>query len=193
MLTPSFLLTASSVLWLVEESKRPVSSILVQVINMVDILSMVDLTSISAILAAIGVFVGVVFAILQLRDLLKTRQTDLVMRLYSTFGSRKFQEDWQKIMTTEYKDYNDFMKKFGLWIPEAGFFFEGVGVLLKRNLIDIGLVDDLFSGPIKMFWDKNRPIVEDARKQLSYPQYGEYFEYLYNEMQKREQQLASIQ
>jgi hypothetical protein len=177
----------------VEESKRPVSSILVQVMKLVDILSMVDLTSISAILAAMGVFVGVVFAILQLRDLVKTRQTDLIMRLYSTFGSKEFQEDWWKMMTTEYKDYNDFVKKYGLWNPEAGFFFEGVGVLLKRNLIDISLVDDLLSGPIKMFWDKSKPIVEDARKQLSYPQYGEHFEYLYNEMQNREQQLTTIQ
>jgi hypothetical protein len=46
---------------------------------MVDILSMVDLTSISAILAAIGVLVGVVFAILELRNLVKTGRTDLVI------------------------------------------------------------------------------------------------------------------
>ena len=48
---------------------------------------MLDIPSISAVVAGIGVIVGVVFAILQLRDLVKTRQTDLFMRLYSTFGS----------------------------------------------------------------------------------------------------------
>lgn len=71
---------------------------------MVDILSMVDLTSISAILAAIGVFVGVVFAILQLRDLVKTRQTDLVIRLYSNWSDEKFIEAYSEIITDEFKD-----------------------------------------------------------------------------------------
>lgn len=157
---------------------------------------MLDISSINAIsgiLAAIGVIVGVIFTVLQLRDLVKTRQTDLVIRLYSTFGSKNFQEDWQKMMAPEYRDYNDFVKKYGSWAPMAGIFFEGVGVLLKRNLIDIGLVDDLFSGPIKMFWEKSRSVVEDARKQLDYPEYAEYVEYLHNEMQKREQQLTTIQ
>jgi len=59
-----------------------------------------------------------------------------------------------------------------------------MGVLLKRNLIDLELVDDLFSGPIKIAWKRFKPIAEDARKQLNYP---EYTEYLYNEMKKREQ------
>jgi hypothetical protein len=35
------------------------------------------------------------------------------------------------------------LTKYGLWAPEAGIFLDGIGVLLKRNLIDIELVDDL--------------------------------------------------
>jgi len=177
----------------VEESKRPVSPNSSSGDRMVDILSMVDLTSISAILAAIGVFVGVVFAILQLRDLVKTRQTDLVMRLYSIFGSKEFLREFTRIWKTKYENYEDFVKKEDLFAPEAGMFFEGLGVLLHRKLIDIGLVDDLFSGPINMFWERSKPIAEDARRQLDQPQYGEWFEYLYTELQRREQQLATVQ
>ena len=151
---------------------------------------MLDIPSISALVAAVGVIVGVVFAVLQLRNLVRTRQTDLVMRLYSTFGSKEFQREWTRIWNTEYKNYKDFLKKEKLVAPEAGLFFEGVGVLLYRKLIDISLIDDLFSGPIKMTWEKMKPIVEDARKQLDQPQYAEWVEYLYNEMRKREQQLA---
>ena len=151
---------------------------------------MIDIPSISALVAAVGVIVGVVFAVLQLRNLVRTRQTDLVMRVYSTFGSKEFQREWTRIWNTEYKNHKDFLKKEKLVAPEAGLFFEGVGVLLYRKLIDISLIDDLFSGPIKMTWEKMKPIVEDARKQLDQPQYAEWVEYLYNEMQKREQQLA---
>ncbi len=42
---------------------------------------MLDIASISAVVAAGGVIVGVVFAVLELRNLVKTRQTDLALRL----------------------------------------------------------------------------------------------------------------
>lgn len=67
----------------------------------------------------------------------------------------------------------------------------GVDVLLHRKLVDISLVDDLFSGPIKRAWEKMKPVVEDARRQLNDPAYAEWAEYLYNEMQKPEQTLQA--
>jgi len=156
---------------------------------------MVDIPSISAVVAAIGVIVGVVLAIMQLRNLVKTRQTDLAIRLYSTYGSKEFVGAWTKIMTAEFKDYNDFVKKYGLPISSedpvdiannmVGIFFEGIGVLLHRKLVDIDLVMQLF--PVKIVWEKLKPIVEGTRKQFDEPKFYEWFEYLYNEMQKREQ------
>ena len=92
---------------------------------------MLDIPSISTIIAAIGVIIGVVLTVLEIRNLVDTRQTDLVIRLYSTFGSKEVQDAWEKI----------------------------------------------------------KPIAEGERKQTNRPQIWEWFEYLYNEMQKREQQL----
>ena len=149
---------------------------------------MVDISTVSIVIASAGVFAAAIYYVLQIRHQTKMRQTDLVMRLYSIFGNEEFQKRCHKIMADmETMDYNSFVKKYDTMAPEAGFFFEGVGVLLHRKLIDISLVDDLFSGFIKRFWERAKPIVEDARKQLNYPQYGEWFEYLYNEMKKREQ------
>jgi len=149
---------------------------------------MLDIPSISGILAAVGVIVGVVFTVLQLRDLVKTRQTDLVMRLYSTYGSKEFQDALWKLEAREYKDYKDYEKKYGLSeVVEVGTFFEGIGVLLKRKLIDISLVDDLFTAPTKLAWEKTKPLAEDMRKHFNAPTVYEWFEYLYNEMKKREQ------
>ena len=154
---------------------------------------MLDIPSISAIVAAIGVTVGVTLAYLEVRTLVKQRQTDLVIRLYSTMGSREFQEAWDRFMKGEIKDLDDFERKYSVEGYEIGIFFEGVGVLLHRKLIDIGLVDDLFSSPVKMTWEKMKPLAEATRKRLNRPQMGEYFEYLYNELQKREQRLQQIQ
>ncbi len=45
---------------------------------------MVDLTEISAFVAALGVLIGVVYYVLEMRHREKMRKTDLVIRLYST-------------------------------------------------------------------------------------------------------------
>jgi len=155
---------------------------------------MVDMPSVAGIVAAVGVIVGVVFAILELRNLVKTRQTDLVVRLYSTVGSKEYQGAWEKIKSRQFKDYNDYMKKFG-WseVAEVCVPFEGLGVLLLRKLVDIGLVDDLFSSLIMRIWEKVKPMVEGHRKHYNQPEIYEYFEYFYNEMQKREQRLQQTQ
>ena len=151
----------------------------------------VDIQTVSIAIASAGVFVAAVYYILQIRHQTKIRQTDLVIRLYSTYGSKEFQEAWATVRELEFEDYDAFMKKYG-WsaaMSEVCLFFEGVGVLLHKKLIDISVVDDLFTGPIKMTWEKTKPMIEGHRKQKKYPQFYEWLEYLYNEMKKREKQL----
>jgi phosphomannomutase len=161
----------------------------------------VDITEISAMVAAAGVMVGVVYYILEMRHQSKVRQTDLVMRLYSIYGSPEFQEAWARTSYLEFeklKNLEDFEKKFpaveeriavGRDLQSQAIFFEGIGVLLHKKLIDIELVDDLLSTSILYFWNKAEPIVKIMREINKRPQVFEWFEYLYNEMKKREQQL----
>ena len=151
----------------------------------------VDITEISAIVAAAGVLVGVVYYILEIGHQTKIRQTDLVMKLYSQFSNLEFQNIWQEVRKREARDYYDYEKKYG-WaeVTTVGMFFEGIGILLKRRLIDIELVDDMFTSPIKWTWEKMKDMTLEARKVRNQPEILEWFEYLYNEMKKREQQLA---
>jgi hypothetical protein len=147
-----------------------------------------DIASISAVVAAVGVIVGVVFTIIELRNLTKQRQADLVIRLYSTMGSSSFQEVWEKTRDREYEGFKSYETKYGFReANQIGMFFEEVGVLLHRKLIDIDLVDDLFTAAVKMFWERMKPLVEDFRKERNLPTIFEWFEYLYDELQKREQ------
>jgi len=157
-----------------------------------------DIPSISAIVAAIGVLIGVVFTVLQLRDLVRTRHTDLVMRLYSTWQSKEFSEATLKVWNLEFKDYDDFVKKYGPWYSETEVytafrmvcnFFDGIGILLIRKLVDIEIVASMFARATKTSWEKVKLLVED-RRQIGTTLFTD-FEYLYNEIKKREQQLAS--
>jgi hypothetical protein len=73
---------------------------------------MVDIYEISAVVAAIGVLIGVVYYILDMRNQAKNRQTDLVMKLYSELGSKEYVEAMPKFFLLEFKDYNDFRNKY---------------------------------------------------------------------------------
>lgn len=138
--------------------------------------------------------VGVVVAVLQLRDLVRARQTDLVLRLYSTYDSLEFLEAWHEIFFTEFKDYDDFVEKFDGKRYAASFvlmFYEEVGVLLRGKPRDIGLIHDLLGEHIRITWEKVKNVMEEAGKRYDMRVYP-HFEYLYNGMKKREQQLAAI-
>jgi hypothetical protein len=152
---------------------------------------MVDIQTVSIAIASASVVAAAIYYTLQIRHQNKLRQTDLVMRLYSTYGSPEFQEAEIKTGLMEFTDYDDYLKKHSpenrvAWNSQAAY-FEGIGVLLHRKLIDIGLVDDLLSTPIINTWEKIEPLVKARRELLKRPQIWEWFEYLYNEMKKREQ------
>jgi hypothetical protein len=151
----------------------------------------VDLQTVSIAIASAGVFAAAIYYIFQIRHQNRMRQTDLVMRLYSTFGSKEFNDAWTRIESIEFKNYDEYVKKCGLGdYAQCATFFEGIGVLLQKKLIDVNLVDALFSVPLKFMYERMKPIIEGNREQLHDQRVFENFEYLYNEMKKREQQLA---
>jgi len=158
---------------------------------------MVDIQTISIAIASAGVFLAAIYYILQLRHQTKIRKTDLLTRLVSTYGSREHTEALMRVLALEFRDYSDFVKKYGP-IPSlnpdqvafrmVSVFAEEVGMLLRRGLIDPDMAYDLFSAGI--LWEKLEPIVEGMRKNFNEPRLYEDFEYLYNEMKKREQQTS---
>jgi len=151
---------------------------------------MVDIQTVSIAVASAGILVAATYYILQIRHQTKLRQTDLVMRLYSTFGSKEFQDAWTRIESIEFKNYDEYVKKYGSGdYVQCATFFEGIGVLLQKKLIDINLVDALFGVPLKYMYERMKPIIEGNKQQFHNQRVFEYFEYLYNEMNRREQKL----
>ena len=159
-----------------------------------------DIQSISIVIAATSVVVGVIFAVLQLRNAMRQRRTEILMSLYSRFGSAEFANAMERIRTSEYKDYHDYVKKYGVAeLYQVGSVFEGLGFLLHRRLVDKDLASLFSSSESLITWEKIRPMVEEARKQLSQRKVGQYipmlvwWEYFYNEVKKREQTLQAQQ
>jgi hypothetical protein len=159
----------------------------------------VDIQTVSIMLASASVIVGVIYYALQIRHQSRIRQTDLVTKLsYDISTNSKFIEASVDVVDSEFKDYDDFKKKYGKLISKnqipmsftmVGNFYEQVGVLLRNKLVDASLIDQLL--PVTMTWEKMEPMVEGMRKEYHDPHTFEWFEYLYNEMKKREQKLQS--
>jgi len=161
---------------------------------------MLDIQSISIVIAATSVVVGVIFAVLQLRNAMKQRRTEILMNLYSNFGSAEFANALKRIRTSNYKDYHDYVRKYGVAeLYQVGSVFEGLGFLMHRKLVDRDLASLFSSSESLITWEKIKHMVEDARKQVSQRKPGEYipllmwWEYFYNEVKKREQTLQTPQ
>jgi hypothetical protein len=154
----------------------------------------VDVQTVSIAVASASVTLAAIYYIWQIRHQTKIRQTDLVIRL-SDFGTRKdFLEACTDIFEAEFKDYDDFVKKYGAPFSKnpipmsyfvVGNFMERVGVLLKNKLLDVTLVSQLMT--VTDFWEKMKPLIEGIRKEENNQNYYAYFEYLYNEIKKTEQ------
>jgi hypothetical protein len=160
---------------------------------------MVDIQTVSIAIASTGVFLAAIYYIFQIRHQTKLRQMDLFMRLYSAFTSKELTEAGLMIGWLEYKNYNDFIEKYGMPNAEKPVwtalnmginYLNEVGMLLHRGFIDIESVDELFGYRVALFWEKLKPLIEGMRTQLN-PQVAKWFEYLYNEMKKREQRGAN--
>ena len=154
---------------------------------------MVGLTEIQTayyMVAATGVLIAAVYYVLNMRVTLQTRQAQLFMPIYSTYHSDEYMKAYSEIMRWKWENYDDYINKYGPESnPEAYImyrkvfgFFEGVGVLVRRRLIDPSLVDDLMSGAIVQYWERFESILLERRRRLNWPQVGEQIEYLYNEV-----------
>ena len=160
---------------------------------------MVDVQTVSIAIASAGVFVAAIYYVLQLRNQTRMRQSDLLMRMHLAFSSKECCDATLKMGSTDHKDYDEFIKKYGHPFTAGpvqseflmmAVFFEGIGVLTKRKLVDINLVADLFT--VEVAWQKWKPLVEGIRKKTNNPHMGEWFEYLSNETRRiHQQQIAS--
>jgi len=171
---------------------------------------MVDLVTLQFIRDTTAIVVGIaafIYYILTIRNQNQTRQAQLLMSLYEAYRSPEFRRNWGIVMDQEYTDFDDYWGKYGSpvdleawssWQSVASY-FHGIGVLLRKGMIDISLLDQLLVNLVFVSWLHMGPIVigfreytsgKDARfegrgSSMRHPQMSG-FEYLYNELRKRE-------
>ena len=154
-------------------------------------------------LQTVSIMVGIAYYLMILKNQqksqqlqLETRQAQLFMTVHDHFTNTSFHRQGNAIrFQWEWSDFDDFIEKYGpknnleAWADLLSVFtaFESIGLLVRENLIDVDMVDELMSGLITRTWERIEPIIFEYRERFNWPQAGRSFEYLYNEMKRREQ------
>jgi hypothetical protein len=160
----------------------------------------VDIQTVSIAIASAGVLAGVIYYILEIRHQSRLRQTESVIRLSPFFNmnAQEMQEAITQVCSIEYKNYDDYLEKYSgkpenTMLKILGNYFEGIGILVSKKLVDADIVYNFWGDIIQSSWEKIKPLVADMRKDSGDCNMFVFWEYLYDEMKKRKQRIQPMQ
>ena len=160
---------------------------------------MVDLSllqSVSYIAGALGVCVAAIFYVLNLRisqrnmrQTLETRKLQFVTSITNELNSEEGQRRYCELMNIEWKDYDDFERKYGsdFNIDMAAkrfsvwYTYNTLGMLVREKLVEPELLYPIVSGLFN-HWTKFKDIIKEQRKRYGSKDDLSDFEFLYNEL-----------
>lgn len=152
---------------------------------------MLDLQTLLTYLSLISVPVGIFYYMMTLRNQSRTRKTQLFMEIYNKFNdSTEKTQEFMELARWEFDGYDDFMERYGpeknirTWsnLYHTMMFYEGIGILVKRGLVDIEMVEDFMSGVVMAFWGRYGPILKEYGVRDGHPTFAEWTEYLYDQI-----------
>ena len=137
--------------------------------------------------------VGVIVAVLEIRNISSMRRVELNNRLLEYLWSRDWTKSTISLLNAPFSTYEEWFENYGPQVnPEAATDFymlmnrmEGLGIQVRKGLIDIDLFFTYIhpSGLI-WSWEQYKPVIMNWRERWNYS-VNENFEYLYNEAKKR--------
>lgn len=155
-------------------------------------MSALDIPTISVLVASLSVIGGAVYFMFETRHQRRERQTDSVISFSPWFSldAKTMQEAIINVCSVEYSDYDDYTSKYAgkpeqLSFKLLGNFFEGLGLLVHRKLVEEDLVFDFWGDIAESVWDENKVVIEGIRKYSGTEYSFEYWEYLVRTFKKR--------
>ncbi|MHA2303349.1 MAG: hypothetical protein ACXACD_20590 [Candidatus Thorarchaeota archaeon] len=134
------------------------------------------LQTLGILFTGISLTVAAIYYTITIRNQNRTRQAQLLWSIYDNYRSIEHRRQSSEITRWEWEDLDDFFEKYGqmnnpeawtLWTTKAAF-FNGIGILLKNNLIDIKLLDDLLTNSVYRHWNTMRmgAVLVEWRKRI---------------------------
>jgi hypothetical protein len=122
---------------------------------------------------------------------LETRQATLFMNVYNRYISSEFRDAENEISKWEWNTFEEFWDKYGdpdrypdnvNTFSKIGQFYEGLGTLVREDLIEIRLIAQFIGGSFIDWYERWTPIFEELKKQYKGRSWNT--EYLYIEVKK---------
>jgi hypothetical protein len=157
---------------------------------------MVDLAllqSVSYIAGALGVCVAASYYVMNLRETTRNRKVALTTSLMQNFISEEGSRRWAELMQMEWKDYDDYLKKYDWSVNPVNYAKRNtvwntcdiLGYQYMSGQIDLGTVWSICNTAVPMTWVKFGPVIQESKKRGETTKHiWEYFEYLAYVMSK---------
>lgn len=141
-----------------------------------------DLLSILSALGSLALLGWIVIAVIQLRLQYVQRREEIVLRLYEPLLSEPLTRAYWRVLTWPHADYATFAAGATLddWsaFDQVATFYETMGVLHRRGVASLSLLDELLTESIFEAWDCCAPIIAGERDRSATPQKYAAFERL---------------
>jgi hypothetical protein len=150
-----------------------------------------DISTIANLINALAVTAGVIFAASQISYYRQRRRREAMLELVRSFQSPAFTSALRRVFSLP--DGADSQKIREVLGPDGedavylvALTWESLGVLVFHREVTLDLVDDFFSGPIVLSWQKLKVYSEEWRRTLNRETGNEWFHWLAERMMERE-------
>ena len=131
---------------------------------------MVDVQTIGVLVTATSLTVAAIYYMFTLRINMKAREMETCRLAMSDMSSQAGLNRYATVMTLEWKDYEDFMQRYGYSNPEIYgkwvsqlFMLETMGVLVKSGVAPAETLYYLGGYGVIRLWEKYKPIIQGRR------------------------------
>jgi len=148
------------------------------------------------VVETIAVVIGVVFAILQIRQYTRNKRREAAIELLHSFQTPSFAKALNLVYNlpdslskeqVEEKLGDDFHLVYALMTT-----WESLGILVYLGEIDLDMIDDFFSGPITISWRKLEGHIKGERSLLGRDTIEEWFQWLTERLLERESKVPPL-
>lgn len=155
-----------------------------------------DLALISQLISTSAVVLGIIFGILNLWNFQRMRKRESAILILNSFQTNDFVRGLLLVFSLpdgiEKDEFDRLPKDDYLAIYLLLGTWERLGILVYRNEIPLELVDDAFSGPILISWQKLNGFIQQFRVEVNRETGFEWFQWLAERMMERERTASAI-
>lgn len=144
------------------------------------------LATLANVASAVAVCVAVLFGVLQVRQMQKTRAVFTTAELVHAMQSQEFTRSVRLVLTLPDDADPELISRdpdMVAAVQTLGHTYESLGVLVFHRIVSLYMVDDLMGGYVRESWSRIAPYVMARRVELGV-YYGEWMEWLVDRLRE---------